>query len=54
MYKIIVCRNMEINELHFAISTLVTKAMEILEKEGFHYVDYVSGQTDMVYTVERI
>lgn len=48
-----VCRNGNVNDIYVPSGKIVSRMMETFEKEGYKWANYVDGNTDMVYTIER-
>ena len=53
MWYIITCKNGKINEIPCVVDAIVSQFMTRLEIEGYEYVDCVSAESEMCYTVER-
>ena len=53
MWYVITCKNRIITEIPCSIDTIVSQMMTALETEGYKWVDYVSTESEMCYTVER-
>lgn len=53
MYYFITCRNGNINEIAVPIKGMLVSVMECFEREGYKWVNAVTGKANGVYTIER-
>ena len=53
MWYVITCKNGVVNEIPCSTNAVVSCMMDALETEGYKWVDYVSAESEMCYTVEK-